>query len=106
MLEFWAYMLRCSDGSYYTGHTDSLEHRIAQHRAGLGSDWTKRRLPVELVWQQSLATRDEAKAAEFQIKPWSRAKKEALIAGDWTVVSHFARPPKERPSASLGTNER
>ena len=49
MLEFWAYMLRCSDGSYYTGHTDSLEHRIAQHRAGLGSDWTKRRLPVELV---------------------------------------------------------
>ena len=106
MLEFWAYMLRCSDGSYYTGHTDSLEHRIAQHRAGLGSDWTKRRLPVELVWQQSLATRDEAKAAEFQIKPWSRAKKEALIAGDWALVSHFARPPNERPSTSLGTNER
>ncbi len=37
MLEFWAYMLRCSDGSYYTGHTDNLELRLAQHRAGAGS---------------------------------------------------------------------
>jgi len=105
MLEFWTYMLRCSDGSYYTGHTDNLEHRLAQHRAGVASDWTRRRLPVELVWQQSFATREEAKAAEFQIKPWSRAKKEALIAGDWDLLSYFARPPKERPSTSLGTNE-
>ncbi len=104
MLEFWAYMLRCADGSYYTGHTDCLELRLAQHRAGLGSDWTKRRLPVELVWQQSFATREEAKAAEFQIKPWSRPKKEALIASDWVSLSYFAKPPSERPSTSLGTN--
>ena len=105
MREFWAYLLRCSDGSYYTGHTDNLEFRLAQHRAGIASDWTTRRLPVELVWQQLFRTRDEAKAAEFQIKPWARAKKEALIACDWDSPSYFARPPKERPSTSLGTNE-
>ena len=104
MLEFWTYILRCSDGSYYTGHTDNLELRVAQHSAGLGGDWTKRRLPLALVWQQSFS-RDEAKAAEFQIKPWSRAKNEALIASDWAALSHFARPPSERPSTSLGTNE-
>ena len=105
MLEFWTYVLRCSDGSYYTGHTDNLELRVAQHSAGLGGDWTKRRLPVTLVWQQAFSSRDEAKAAEFQIKPWSRAKKEALIASDWATLSHFAGPPSERPSTSLGTNE-
>jgi predicted GIY-YIG superfamily endonuclease len=105
MLDFWAYILRCADGSYYTGHTDNLEYRLAQHRAGVASDWTRRRLPVELVWQQSFPTRDEAKAAEFRIKPWSRAKKEALIASDWAALSVFARPPCERPSTSLGTDE-
>ena len=105
MIEFWVYILRCADESYYTGHTDNLEYRLTQHRAGLGSDWTRRRLPVELACHQSLPTRDEAKAAEFQIKPWSRAKKEALIASDWATLSHFAGPPSERPSTSLGTNE-
>ena len=105
MLEFWVYILRCGDGSYYTGHTDNLELRIAQHQAGIGCDWTRRRLPVELVWQQSFLTREEALAAEFRIKPWSRAKKEALIKSDWTALSYFSKPPTERPSTSLGTNE-
>jgi predicted GIY-YIG superfamily endonuclease len=105
MLEFWVYILRCADGSYYTGHTDNLELRLAQHGAGQGCDWTRRRLPVELVWQQNFPSRDEALAAEFQIKPWSRAKMEALIASDLAALSHFSRPPSERPSTSLGTNE-
>ena len=103
MLEFWTYILRCADGSYYTGHTDNLVVRLAQHRGGLGSDWTRRRLPVELVWQQSFSTREEAKAAEFQIKPWSRAKKEALIAADWLSLSYFARSPSERRMSGRGT---
>ena len=105
MLTFWAYMLRCADGSYYTGHTDNLEFRVAQHRHGEGSDWTRRRLPVSLVWSESFPTRDEAFAAERRIKPWSRAKKEALIEGNWSNVKHFSRPPRERPSTSLGTSE-
>ena len=104
MRDFWAYNLRCADGSYYTGHTDRLEYRLAQHQRGEGSDWTRRRRPVELVWSQAFPTREEALAAEAQIKPWSRPKKEALIAGDWESSAYFARPPHERPSTSLGTN--
>jgi len=103
-MQFWVYILRCSDGSYYTGHTDNLEVRLAQHAVGEGSDWTRRRRPVELVWCEPMPTRIEALEAERRIKPWSRAKKEALIGQDWKKLSHFARPPRERPSTSLGTN--
>ena len=104
VLQFWTYILRCSDGSYYTGHTDNLEGRLWQHQQGIGCAWTRRRRPVELVWHAVFETREEALAAERQIKPWSRAKKEALIRGDWAALSYFARPPHERPSTSLGTN--
>lgn len=104
-MEFWVYIVRCSDGSYYTGHSDNLEKRLAEHNAGIGSDWTTRRRPVTLVWCESLPSRLEALEAERRIKAWSRAKKEGLIKGDWARVSHFARPPNERPSTSLGTNE-
>jgi putative endonuclease len=103
-LAFWAYILRCADGRYYTGHTDNLEVRIAQHQVGGYCDFTSRRRPVQLVWCQEFPTRIEALEAEHRIKSWSRAKKEALIAGDWAALSYFARPPKERPSTSLGTN--
>jgi predicted GIY-YIG superfamily endonuclease len=104
-MQFWVYILRCGDGSYYTGHSDNLDKRLAEHAAGSGSDWTRRRLPVELVWCEAMPSRLEALEAERRIKPWSRAKKEGLIARDWKHVSHFARPPHERPSTSLGTNE-
>jgi predicted GIY-YIG superfamily endonuclease len=104
-MQFWVYILRCRDGSYYTGHSDNLEKRLAEHGAGWGSDWTRRRLPVELVWCEAMASRLEALEAERRIKPWSRAKKEGLISWDWKRVSRFARPPHERPSTSLGTNE-
>jgi putative endonuclease len=105
-MHFWVYILRCSDSSYYTGHTDNIDARLAQHQSGDGGDWTRRRRPIELVWCEALPTRIEALEAERRIKPWSRAKKEALIARDWSKVSHFARPPHERPSTSLGTNEK
>ncbi|QIK77639.1 GIY-YIG nuclease family protein [Sphingomonas piscis] len=104
-MQFWVYILRCGDGSYYTGHTDDLDKRMAEHQQGLGSDWTKRRLPVGLAWCEVMTSRLEALEAEHRIKPWSRAKKEGLIARDWARVSYFARPPGERPSTSLGTNE-
>jgi predicted GIY-YIG superfamily endonuclease len=103
-LAFWVYILRCADGLYYTGQTDNLETRIAQHHTGGFCDFTSRRRPVTLVWSQEFPTRIEALEAERRIKPWSRTKKEALIRGDWAAVSYFAKPPKERPSTSLGTN--
>ena len=104
MLAFWTYILKCSDGRYYTGHADNLELRIAQHRAGGYCNFTSRRLPVQLVWRQEFPSRIEALEAERRIKPWSRAKKEALIQNDWDALSYWAKPPKERPSTSLGTN--
>jgi predicted GIY-YIG superfamily endonuclease len=103
-MAFWVYILQCADRSYYTGQTDNLEYRLAQHQAGGYCDYTSRRRPVRLIWSQEMGTRIEALEAERRIKPWSRAKKEALIRGDWAAVSYFARPPKERPSTSLGTN--
>jgi putative endonuclease len=104
-MQFFVYILRCNDGSYYTGHTDDLDKRMAEHQQGLGADWTRRRRPVELVWCGDAPTRDETFAFERRVKNWSRAKKEALIAGDWALVGHFARPPHERPSTTLGTSE-
>ena len=102
-MAFYAYMLRCSDGRYYTGHTDHLERRIGQHHVG-ECGYTSRRLPVTLVWSQDFPSRIEALEAERIVGGWSRTKKEALIAGDWMRVSHFARPPGERFSTSLETN--
>ena len=90
-MTFFAYMLRCSDGSYYVGHTEDLTVRIATHQAGLMPGYTKMRCPVELVWQQDFPERDQAFAAERQVKRWSRAKKEALIKGDWDAVRLLSR---------------
>ena len=100
-MPFWAYMLHCNAGRFYTGHTDDLERRIAQHKAGHFEGFTKRFLPVELVWADEFATRDEAKAAELRIKGWSRAKKMALIRGDWAAISRLAKK-KGSPSTSSG----
>ena len=104
-MAFWTYILLCSDGHYYTGHTDDLERRIAQHQHGGFCDFTSRRRPVILVWSQHFGTRVEALEAERRIKPWSRAKKEALIRGDWEMVSHFAKPPSERPDITMSSDQ-
>ncbi|WP_370172156.1 TrmJ/YjtD family RNA methyltransferase [Sphingobium abikonense] len=90
-MSFHTYMLRCADGSYYLGHTDSLDARIGQHQSGDIAGYTHSRRPVSLVWQQDFGSREEAIAAEQQIKGWSRKKKEALIAGDWELISTLAR---------------
>jgi len=90
-LSFHTYILHCADGSYYVGHTDILEQRIAQHQQGEIPGYTASRLPVRLLWQEAFGTREEAVAAEQQIKGWSRAKKEALIAGDWDQIRTLGR---------------
>ena len=103
-MAFWCYILRCADGRYYTGHTDNLERRIGQHQAGGHCAFTAQRQPVELVWCQAFPSRLEALEAERRISPWSRKKKEALIASDWAALSYWAKPPVSRPSTLLGTN--
>jgi len=103
-MAFWIYILRCADGCYYTGHTDDLDRRVDEHQTGGFCDFTSRRLPVRLVWSESFGSREEALTAELVVKKWSRAKKEALMKGDWITLSHFAKPPSERVSTSLDTN--
>ncbi|MEO9599990.1 GIY-YIG nuclease family protein [Parasphingorhabdus sp.] len=84
-------MLKCADGHYYVGHSDNLDVRVAAHQSGAIGGYTHSRRPVELVWSETFGTREEALAAERQIKGWSRAKKQALIAGDWDLISVLAR---------------
>jgi predicted GIY-YIG superfamily endonuclease len=88
---FWAYMLGCVDGSFYVGHTDNLERRLAQHASGELGGYTSTRLPVSLVWSQEFPSREEALKSELQIKNWSRAKKQALIRSDWATISKLSR---------------
>ena len=90
-MSFYVYMLRCADGSYYLGHTDDLDRRIAQHQCGEIPGYTQNRRPVTPVWSENFGTREEALTVEQQVKGWSRKKKEALIAGDWASISQRAR---------------
>ncbi len=107
MKPFWVYILRCRDGSYYTGHTDDLERRMAQHATGeIPGCYTFTRRPVTLVFSQTCVTREEALAAERQIKGWSRKKKEAMMRGDWAEVSRLARSSNNRYALRQAQDER
>lgn len=76
----YTYMVKCSDGTYYTGWTTDLEHRINAHNSGEGAKYTRSRRPVELVYYEKYETKVEAMKREYAIKQLSRKKKEELIA--------------------------
>jgi len=78
---FFTYILLCSDGSYYVGHTHDLASRIQDHNIGKGALYTSTRRPVRLVYSEAHANELAAIERELQIKKWSRAKKIALIEG-------------------------
>jgi len=101
---FWAYMLHCGDGTFYVGHTEDLDCRIAQHLSGALGGYTSTRLPLKLVWSDEFPSRYEALSAERQIKGWGRAKKLALIRGDWTLISQLARNSAEKEKDSASTS--
>jgi len=95
----WLYILRCSDGSYYTGTTRAeLERRVAEHQTGHFAGYTQTRTPVTLVYSEYFDQITDAISAERQIKGWSRAKKEALMAGDFARLGLLARR-RRSPSA-------
>jgi putative endonuclease len=75
------YILKCADNSYYVGSTKDLERRLTQHQNGEGANFTKKRLPVKLVYYEEFDRIDYAFYREKQVQGWSRAKKEALING-------------------------
>ena len=80
MITWHVYILRCCDGSLYTGYTNDLDNRLAAHNAGKGAKYTASRRPVQLVYTESAESKSAAMQREFQIKGWAKAKKEALIA--------------------------
>jgi len=105
-MAFWTYMLHCSGGAFYVGHTDNLEHRIGQHQAGQIPGFTRDRLPVTLVWSESFSDRIDALEMERRIKGWSRVKKMALIRGDWADIRRLSQSgSKNSPSTSSGRTE-
>jgi putative endonuclease len=85
------YILECRDGSYYVGSTKHLERRVWQHGQGEGAAYTRRRLPVRLVFAREFERIDEAFAMEKQIQGWSRAKRIALINGDLNQLPDLAK---------------
>jgi putative endonuclease len=85
------YILKCSDGSYYTGSTVNLELRFQQHQHGEGANYTKKRLPVELIYFEEYSRIDEAVYREKQVQYWSRKKKEALIDGKYSDLPELAK---------------
>jgi putative endonuclease len=89
----YVYILHCADGSYYVGSTRSLERRVWEHEVGLGSAYTRRpgRRPVTLVWSAECEHIGAAFALEKQIQGWSRAKREALIRGDFDALPGLAK---------------
>ena len=78
----YLYILRCSNGLYYTGSTNDLEKRMQQHQNGEGANFTKKHLPVELVYLEEFQRVDDAYYREKQVQGWSRKKKETLINGE------------------------
>ncbi len=87
----WVYILRCADGTYYTGATTNIENRLDQHARGEGARYTAKRLPVTYLWSEELPTIHDAADAEKQIQGWSRAKKEALMRGDWSALMALSK---------------
>ena len=75
----YTYILRCSDGTLYTGWTNDIETRIRCHNSGRGGKYTRSRLPVELVYTESFDTKEEAMSREWHIKRMSRQQKLRLI---------------------------
>ncbi len=88
----WLYILRCADGSYYTGTTRAdLEQQVAEHQTGHFPGFTSKRRPVVLIYSEFFDRIVDAIAAERQIKGWSRAKKEALMAGEFERIGQLSK---------------
>jgi putative endonuclease len=92
----WVYILLCSDDSYYTGSTNNLELRLAQHQNGEGSNHTKKRLPVTLVYFEEFQRIEDAFYREKQIQNWNRKKKEALIQLQFEKLPELSKAYRDK----------
>ena len=87
----FVYILLCADGTYYVGSTTDVPARVEAHNSGRGPRLTACRRPVALVYVEPFDTMHQARQREIQIKKWSRAKKEALIAGSLDTLHDLSR---------------
>ena len=87
----WVYILRCADASLYVGHTHDLDARERTHNEGRGGSYTAGRRPVRVVYSESMQSLEDARRRERQLKRWSGRKKEALVAGDISVLKSLGR---------------
>jgi putative endonuclease len=95
MKQYFVYILSCSDNSYYTGITNDIDRRVAEHESGENTtSYTFKRRPLKLVFCEQFTDINQAIAFEKQVKGWRRAKKEALINGDWHLLPELARTAK------------
>ena len=95
----YVYMLSCADGSYYVGTAtgSDLNRRVSEHQSGVRPGYTQSRRPVQLVWSEYFDRVTDAIAVERKLKGWSRAKKHALIVGDWQSISRLSRRRRGKP---------
>ncbi len=107
-MPYVVYILECSDGSYYTGSAADLNQRIWQHETGASSSsYTYSRRPIKLVWASEETQRySEALKWERQIKGWSRAKKQALIRGDFDAIHEIVKSERKRREEIKRKNSR
>jgi len=97
MNQYFVYILLCSDNSYYTGVTNDLERRLSEHQNGINpNSYTHTRRPLKLVFHEMFPDVNQAIAFEKQVKGWTRAKKEAIIKGDWESLPRIAKEKKQR----------
>ena len=94
MKDYFVYIVKCSDMSYYTGITSNLEKRISEHNLRLIKGYNSNRLPVKLVYSNRFRDVRDAINAEKQIKGWSRAKKEALIQNNFELLVELSKSKK------------
>ncbi|MCB9223097.1 MAG: GIY-YIG nuclease family protein [Crocinitomicaceae bacterium] len=91
-MDYFVYILECSDKSYYTGVTNDLELRIREHQTGIKKDsYTYTRRPIKLVFYHVFSDPNQAISFEKKVKGWRRAKKEALINDDWEKLPDLSR---------------
>ena len=90
-MSYCVYILRCDDNSYYVGHTENLSERFETHLNGHGAAHTKKHSPKEIVYTEKFETKADAARREIQIKKWSRAKKEALVSGEFYKLKELSK---------------
>ncbi|TDB65945.1 GIY-YIG nuclease family protein [Arundinibacter roseus] len=106
MYQYFVYILKCSDDSYYTGITNDLERRFFEHQTGLNpNSYTHSRRPLELVFHLEFQDVNQAIAFEKQVKGWNRKKKEAIINNHWDQLKPLAECKNKTSHKYFGTDK-